>query len=73
MGYYKIRAKSFDTTREVWLVVKADSIYTAMRKADEQCTLTEHIFYPLEQTLHEITEQEYLTEMKKMPKPGRAE
>lgn len=71
--YYKIKAKDFESTREVWIVVKAGSLHDAFHKAEEHCTFTNHIFYPLEQTMHEITREAYIKGMSERNMPKNSE
>ncbi|MDO1446286.1 hypothetical protein Q0590_08485 [Rhodocytophaga aerolata] len=65
MPYYKIKVKSFDTARELWIAIQAENLPIAISKANEYCAYTRSIYYPLEQSLHEITKEEYATYMSK--------
>jgi hypothetical protein len=59
MPYYRVKVKSFNTSREIWIAVLAEGICEALHKADRFCAYTNHIYYPLEESLHDITEEEY--------------
>ncbi len=61
--YYKVKSKAFESNKEIWIVVKAGDLHEAFHKAEDHCSATNHIFYPMEQTLHEITKEEYWKEM----------
>ncbi len=71
--YYKVKAKAFESNSQIWIVVKADSIHQAFHKAEDHCRATKHIFYPVEQTLYEITEKEYVEEMSKRNRPKNSQ
>lgn len=60
MPYYKIKIHSFDTKEEKWIVFYADDIYSAIQKAHQLCVSTNSNSYPFEQSLHEITRDEYI-------------
>jgi hypothetical protein len=59
MPYYKVKVKSFNTDREIWIALQAEDICNAIHKSVRFCTYTNNIFYPIEQSLHEIIKEEY--------------
>jgi hypothetical protein len=65
MYHYKIKIKAFDSRAETWIAVTANTLREAVLKAHEHCTSSRNIFYALEQTVHEITQDEYKRMMKK--------
>ena len=64
MYYYKIQAKAFDSKAKIWIVVSAVNIREAVQKAHDQCANFENIFYALEETLQEISSDEYKSRMR---------
>lgn len=68
MAYYKVKVKSFDTAREIWIALQGEGIHDAIQKSVQYCAYTNNIFYPMEQSLHEITEEEYRLYMQLGPR-----
>jgi hypothetical protein len=66
MPYYKLKIKSFDNGGEQWIALRAEGVHDAIEKITEYCTHSRTIYYPLEQSLQEITPAEYARDMHKI-------
>ena len=58
--YFKIKVKAFNGKTELLITITAHTLKQAILKAHEHCAYTRNIFYVIEESIFEISEQEYI-------------